>query len=86
MGQLIDGKWRTENILFNHDATGLYFKRDSVFRHRISNESGAEFPRRGRPVSSLLRGRLPVGAPRHADAHAEKARTVRDADQRVSGG
>ena len=31
MGQLVDGKWRTENILFNHDDKGLYFKRDSVF-------------------------------------------------------
>jgi hypothetical protein len=36
MGQLVDGKWRTENILFNHDDKGLYFKRPSVFRDRIS--------------------------------------------------
>jgi putative glutathione S-transferase len=44
MGQLIDGKWRTENILFNHDDKGLYFKRDSVYRDHISSEPGAKFP------------------------------------------
>jgi putative glutathione S-transferase len=44
MGQLIDGKWTSENVLVQHDAGGLYFKRDSVFRHRISNAPGAEFP------------------------------------------
>jgi hypothetical protein len=30
MGQLVDGKWSTENVLVQHDAKGLYFKRDSV--------------------------------------------------------
>ncbi len=44
MGQLVDGKWRTENILFNHDDRGLYFKRPSVFRDRISSEAQSEFP------------------------------------------
>jgi len=44
MGQLVDGTWRTENILFNHDDKGLYFKRDSVFRHRIGNQPRSEFP------------------------------------------
>src|SRR5262245_10144550 len=44
MGQLVDGKWTTENVLVQHDDKGLYFKRDSVFRHRISSEPGAEFP------------------------------------------
>ncbi|MGE0036774.1 MAG: glutathione S-transferase family protein [Xanthobacteraceae bacterium] len=44
MGQLVDGKWRTENVLVQHDDKGLYFKRESVFRSRISNESGSEFP------------------------------------------
>lgn len=44
MGQLVDGKWRTENILFNHDDKGLYFKRDSVFRDRIGSDAGAQFP------------------------------------------
>jgi glutathionyl-hydroquinone reductase len=39
MGQLIEGKWRTDNILSNHDAKGLYFKRDSVFRHRIERDA-----------------------------------------------
>jgi putative glutathione S-transferase len=44
MGQLVDGQWTTENVLVQHDKTGLYFKRDSVFRNRISKEAGAEFP------------------------------------------
>ena len=44
MGQLIDGKWSTENVLFNHDTEGLYFKRHSAFRHSISRDAGAEFP------------------------------------------
>lgn len=44
MGQLIDGRWRSENILTNHDATGLYYKRDSVFRARIEADPRAEFP------------------------------------------
>jgi glutathionyl-hydroquinone reductase len=44
VGQLLEGKWSTENVLFNHDAKGLYFKRDSVFRDRISNEANARFP------------------------------------------
>ena len=37
MGQLVDGTWRTENVLVQHDDRGLYFKRDSVFRNRIGN-------------------------------------------------
>jgi glutathionyl-hydroquinone reductase len=44
MGQLVDGKWTTENVLVQHDDRGLYFKRDSVFRQRVSNEAGAAFP------------------------------------------
>jgi putative glutathione S-transferase len=44
MGQLIDGTWRTENIITNHDDKGLYFKRDSVFRDRIGGEAEAAFP------------------------------------------
>lgn len=43
MGQLIDGKWTTENVLVNHDDKGLYFKRDSVFRERIGGAK-SEFP------------------------------------------
>jgi putative glutathione S-transferase len=39
MGQLIEGKWTDENVLVQHDNKGLYFKRESVFRHRISNTS-----------------------------------------------
>ena len=41
MGQLVDGQWTTENVLVQHDDKGLYFKRDSVFRHRIGD---ADFP------------------------------------------
>jgi putative glutathione S-transferase len=44
MGQLVDGKWSTENVLVQHDDRGLYFKRDSVFRERIGNEAQPEFP------------------------------------------
>src|SRR4051794_41445685 len=44
MGQLVDGQWTTENVLVQHDKTGLYFKRDSVFRDRIGGEAGANFP------------------------------------------
>ena len=29
---------------FNHDDKGLYFKRDSVFRDRISSDAQSEFP------------------------------------------
>jgi len=47
MGHLLDGKWTNENVLTNHDKTGLYFKRESVFRHRI--EAGSDFlPEPGR--------------------------------------
>jgi putative glutathione S-transferase len=44
MGQLVNGKWSAENVLAQHDDRGLYFKRDSVFRDRISNEAQSEFP------------------------------------------
>ena len=44
MGQLIDGTWSTENVLFNHDDKGLYFKRDSVFRDRIGSDPQSTFP------------------------------------------
>jgi putative glutathione S-transferase len=44
MGQLIDGRWVSENIISNHDKAGLYYKRDSVFRNRIERESNSEFP------------------------------------------
>ena len=46
MGQLVDGKWRNENILVNHDDKGLYFKRESIFRDRISSEAGSRLSRR----------------------------------------
>src|SRR6195256_5930744 len=44
MGQLIEGKWVKENIISNHDKTGLYYKRDSVFRNGIERDADAEFP------------------------------------------
>ncbi len=44
MGQLVEGKWSTENVLVQHDDKGLYFKRDSVFRDHISPETQSEFP------------------------------------------
>ncbi len=44
MGQLVDGIWSTEDVLVQHDAKGLYFKRDSVFRSLISDETKSEFP------------------------------------------
>src|SRR6476619_1145339 len=49
MGHLLDGKWSKENVLSNHDKTGLYYKRDSIFRERISADPKSEFPaERGR--------------------------------------
>src|ERR1700744_870838 len=44
MGQLVDGKWSTENVLGQHEKPGLSLKRDPVFRDRISSEPGAAFP------------------------------------------
>ena len=44
MGQLVDGKWTSKNVLVQHDDTGLYFKREPVFRKRISAQPEAEFP------------------------------------------
>ena len=44
MGQLIDGKWTTDNVLANHDENGLYFKRNSVFRDRITADGSSPFP------------------------------------------
>lgn len=43
-GQIVGGKWSTDNVLVHHDDKGLYFKRDSVFRERISGEAQSEFP------------------------------------------
>ena len=44
MGQLVDGTWTSQNVLVQHDKTGLYFKRESVFRNHISPQADAEFP------------------------------------------
>jgi hypothetical protein len=32
MGQLVDGKWMSGEVLRQHDEKGLYFKRPAVFR------------------------------------------------------
>ena len=34
MGQLVDGKWVSGEVLRQHDEKGVYFKRDAVFRER----------------------------------------------------
>jgi putative glutathione S-transferase len=44
MGQLVGGKWSFDNVLVQHDDKGLYFKRDAVFRDRISHEAQSAFP------------------------------------------
>lgn len=44
MGQLVDGAWSNERILGNHDEKGMYYKRPSVFRARISADGTGEFP------------------------------------------
>src|SRR5215831_1393536 len=44
MGQLVDGIWTSKNVLVQHDKTGLYFKRESVFRNSISPQAQTEFP------------------------------------------
>ena len=43
MGQLVDGKWMSGEVLRQHDEKGLYFKRPSVFRHGVSAD-GASCP------------------------------------------
>ena len=44
MGQLVDGKWHTADVLAQHDRKGLYFKHASQFRKRVSREPESEFP------------------------------------------
>lgn len=44
MGQLVDGKWTDANVLTNHDASGMYYKRPSVFRERVEADPTAQFP------------------------------------------
>ena len=43
MGQLVNGSWSTENVLGNHDEKGLYYKRPSVFRDRVSDDGSTAF-------------------------------------------
>ena len=44
MGQLVEGKWVSDDVLRQHDETGLYFKRNSVFRDRVAADPASEFP------------------------------------------
>jgi putative glutathione S-transferase len=44
MGQLVDGKWMTDEVLRQHDEKGLYFKRPAVFRGRITADGASSFP------------------------------------------
>jgi glutathionyl-hydroquinone reductase len=44
MGQLVNGDWTNEKVLTNHDEKGLYYKRPSVFRDRVSGDKDADFP------------------------------------------
>ena len=44
MGQLVDGKWTNDKVLTNHDEKGLYYKRPSVFRDRVTADRLSEFP------------------------------------------
>ena len=55
MGQLVDGTWSSQNVLTQHDKTGLYFKRESVFRNSISPQADAEFPDHRHPRAELGR-------------------------------
>lgn len=44
MGQLVNGAWTEEKVLTNHDEKGLYYKRPSVFRERITADGSSGFP------------------------------------------
>jgi putative glutathione S-transferase len=44
MGQLVDGKWMTGEVVRQHDEKGLYFKRPAVFRNRITADGSSGFP------------------------------------------
>jgi glutathionyl-hydroquinone reductase len=44
MGQLVDGKWMTGEVMRQHDEKGLYFKRPAVFRSRIAADGASGFP------------------------------------------
>ncbi|MCC6777155.1 MAG: glutathione S-transferase C-terminal domain-containing protein [Hyphomicrobiales bacterium] len=44
MGQLVDGKWVSDDVLRQHDEKGLYFKRAAVFRHQVTADGSSGFP------------------------------------------
>ncbi len=44
MGQLVDGRWTDDNVLQQHDDTGLYVKRTSLFRDLINPDRDSPFP------------------------------------------
>jgi glutathionyl-hydroquinone reductase len=44
MGQLVDGKWMTGEVLRQHDEKGVYFKRPAVFRNRVTADGTSGFP------------------------------------------
>ena len=44
MGQLVDGKWVSGEVLRQHDEKGVYFKRDAVFRQRVTADGASGFP------------------------------------------
>ena len=44
MGQLVDGKWVSGEVLRQHDEKGRYFKRDSVFRQHVTADGSSGFP------------------------------------------
>jgi putative glutathione S-transferase len=44
MGQLVDGKWVSGEVLRQHDEKGVYFKHDAVFRQRVTADGLSGFP------------------------------------------
>ncbi len=43
MGQLVEGKWVSDDVLRQHDEKGLYFKRAAVFRHQVTADGSSDF-------------------------------------------
>ena len=85
MAQLVDGQWSTENLLFNHDETGLYFKRPSIFRDRISGDPGAEFPAEPGRYHLYCAVACPWAHRATLMRTLKKLEAIRDADQHLSG-
>src|SRR5262249_805398 len=49
MGQLVDGKWMSGEVLRQHDEIGRYFKRPAVFREHVTANGSSGFPAETRP-------------------------------------